>query len=134
MHMATESRDLAQQLSDVQGQQLKSENLLLTFHPQSTFSENDVDPADFALRSPFPALLLLRGVDVRKAEERYASQGQTTEDIAIGNEVRLESVGYAQLSNILDEVVKEARRPKGLPKPTKSDESDVWNQRTLGGN
>ena len=133
MHMATEARDLAQQLSEAQGQQLTSESLLLTFHPSSTFSEEENDPADFALRSPFPTLLLLRGVDVRRAEEQYVSQGQTTEDIAIGNEARLDSIGFEQLSRLLADVMKDAKKPRSA-NGTKSDqgEEDAVAQDTNG--
>jgi hypothetical protein len=113
MQMATEARDLAQQLSECRGQDIASENLLLTFHPNSTFSSDERDPTDFALRSPFPTLLLLRGVDVRRAEEIYSQQGQTTEAVAMANEARLASLGFTYLRDMLEEVMKEAR--KGTP-------------------
>lgn len=121
--MATESRDLAQQLSACQGQNINAENLLLTFHPNSTFSDDDRDPADFALRSTFPTLLLLRGVDVRRAEEVYSAQGQTTEDIALGNEARLESIGFEQLNRCLEELMAEARKaPKSIEDKERAEE------------
>ncbi len=113
MQMATEARDLAQQVSACRGQDIASENLLLTFHPNSTFSSDDRDPADFALRSPFPTLLLLRGVDVRRAEEMYSQQGQTTEAVAMANEARLASMGFTFLRDLLEEVMREAK--KGSP-------------------
>lgn len=131
MHMAVEARDLAEQLSAVQGQQLTSESLLLTFHPLSTFSEDENDPADFALRSPFPTLLLLRGVDVRRAEDQYNAQGQTTEDIAIGNEARLSSVGFEQLSRLLSDVIGQARKAKAQ-KRDEAEESDESDSETVG--
>ena len=38
------------------GQDIRSETLVMTFHPNSTFSDVPNDPADFALRSPFPGV------------------------------------------------------------------------------
>ena len=63
------------------------------------------DPAEFALRSPFPTILVLRGTDVREAEDLCDIQGRVTEDIAIANEARLRTVGYDKLSDIFSEIL-----------------------------
>ena len=77
---------------------------LLTFHPNSTFSDVPEDPAEFALRSPFPTILVLRGTDVREAEDLCDIQGRVTEDIAIANEARLRTVGYDKLRAIFADI------------------------------
>jgi len=100
MSLATDAREMAQQFNAAHGQDIETETLLLTFHPNSTFSDSPSDPADFALRSPFPTVLILRGTDVRNAEEICEQQGRVTEDIAIANEARLRQVGYEELSRI----------------------------------
>eukprot|EP00960_Hanusia_phi_P012006 349329-Hanusia_phi.AAC.1 len=68
-----------------------------------------MDPADFALRSPFPTVLILRGTDVRNAEEICEQQGRVTEDIAIANEARLRQVGYDELARILTGILSSSR-------------------------
>lgn len=82
---------------------------LLTFHPNSTFSDVADDPAEFALRSPFPTMLVLRGTDVREAEDLCDIQGRVTEDIAIANEARLRTVGYDKLRDIFSEIMQSAK-------------------------
>ena len=82
---------------------------LLTFHPNSTFSDVSDDPADFALRSPFPTILVLRGTDVREAEDLCDIQGRVTEDIAIANEARLRTVGYEKLRDIFQGIMNSSR-------------------------
>ena len=82
---------------------------LLTFHPNSTFSDVSDDPADFALRSPFPTILVLRGTDVREAEDLCDIQGRVTEDIAIANEARLRTVGYEKLRDIFQGIMNSCR-------------------------
>jgi hypothetical protein len=120
MSLALNAREMAQDFNAAHGQDVDTETLLLTFHPTSTFSDVTDDPADFALRSPFPTILILRGTDVREAEdlcdiqvflppflpppppslseaeaEDFCDiQGRVTEDIAIANEARLRTVGY----------------------------------------
>ena len=89
-------------------QQTKN-NRLLTFHPNSTFSDVTEDPADFALRSPFPTILVLRGTDVREAEDLCDIQGRVTEDIAIANEARLRTVGYEKLRDIFTGIMNSSR-------------------------
>jgi hypothetical protein len=86
---------------------------LLTFHPNSTFSDVADDPADYALRSPFPTILILRGTDVREAEDLCDIQGRVTEDIAIANEARLRSLGYDKLRDVFVSIVDESRARRG---------------------
>ena len=56
---------------DLWGEDSTTEMLLLTFHPYCTFSSTPFDPADYALRSPFPTLHLLRGTDIENAEQVF---------------------------------------------------------------
>lgn len=109
MSLAKQQSDMAQYLNAARGQDIESETLLLTFHPNSQFGDVDDDPADFALRSPFPTVLILRGSDVREAEDVCEQQGRVTEDIAIANEARLRQVGYAELQAALDNIWTAAR-------------------------
>ena len=66
-------------------------------------------PADFALRSPFPTMLILRGTDVREAEDLCDIQGRVTEDIAIANEARLRSIGFQKLRDVFAAIFNSAR-------------------------
>ena len=65
--------------------------------------------ADFALRSPFPTMLILRGTDVREAEDLCDIQGRVTEDIAIANEARLRSIGFQKLRDVFAAIFNLAR-------------------------
>ncbi|EKX53193.1 hypothetical protein GUITHDRAFT_100902 [Guillardia theta CCMP2712] len=106
MEMAYEAIALSQ---DLFGDDAASEMLLLTFHPNSTFSSVPFDPADFALRSPFPTVHLLRGVDIRKAEESCERRNSTTEEIAMRNEARLRGMGYRELVEMLGDIYVRAK-------------------------
>jgi hypothetical protein len=109
MSLAGDETDMAQSMNRWHGQDIRSETLIMTFHPNSTFSDIENDPADFALRSPFPGVLILRGTDVRAAEDVCFEQGRQTEDIAIANEMRLRQIGYNELAQQLAAVINTAR-------------------------
>lgn len=109
MSLAMDAREMAQGFNAAHGQDIDTETLLLTFHPNSTFSDVADDPAEFALRSPFPTMLVLRGTDVREAEDLCDIQGRVTEDIAIANEARLRTVGYDKLRDIFSEIMQSAK-------------------------
>ena len=113
MSLATDAREMAQGFNAAHGQDIDTETLLLTFHPTSTFSAVADDPADFALRSPFPTILILRGTDVREAEDLCDIQGRVTEDIAIANEARLRTVGYDKLRDMFHNIMNSTRSPGG---------------------
>ena len=102
MEIATKGTETAQ---DLFGEAL----LLLMFHPNATFSSVPFDPCEFALRSPFPTIHLLRGSDVREAESICESQNRTTEDVAIANEAVLRGIGYAELRSMLEDVFRRAK-------------------------
>jgi hypothetical protein len=65
------------------------------------------------LRSPFPTILILRGSDVREAEDLCDIQGRVTEDIAISNEARLRSIGFQRLSNVFAGIFNSSQRDNG---------------------
>lgn len=109
MSLASDAREMAQGFNAAHGQDIDTETLLLTFHPNSTFSDVVNDPADFALRSPFPTMLILRGTDVREAEDLCDIQGRVTEDIAIANEARLRSIGFQKLRDVFAAIFNSAR-------------------------
>jgi hypothetical protein len=79
--------------------------LLLTFHPDSTYSDAPNDPSEYSLRSPYPVVHLLRGSDVGLAEEECEAQGKTTEDIALENEARLVACASIHICVPIDESV-----------------------------
>ncbi len=90
-------------------------------HPTTTYSHNNVMhaercnevfgsswsdkcvwiSADFALRSPFPVIHLLRQCDVEAAEDDCSRQGFTTEDIALRNEARLRWVSHNRIHSLI---------------------------------
>lgn len=102
-HLQEEATNVCQELGEeVPG---ADDALLLTFHPDSTYSEVPQDPAEFSLRSPYPIIHLLRGCDVGAAEEACESQGKTTEDISLENEARLRGEGWKELGGMMKSIL-----------------------------
>lgn len=69
---------------------------IVCFHPQashSTYIDSGAPPdaADFAIRSPYPTVQLLREVDILKAVRSYPSAA----DIPARNRIRMRADGFA---------------------------------------
>jgi len=74
---------------------------LVPFHPDSTYSDFPDDCADYALRSPFPTIHLLRQRDVDAAEKEWLKLGKYTGDIAEKNAAMLNGIGARQLAAMM---------------------------------
>ena len=80
---------------------------LLAFHPRAQFGESFEDPADLALRSPYPVLHLLRDADVLAAEASWMSMHapNTAPGIQERNAALLRGIGYEAAAAALVEAV-----------------------------
>eukprot|EP00873_Tetraselmis_striata_P002526 jgi/Tetstr1/422790/TSEL_013583.t1 len=71
---------------------------LVPFHPDAAYSDFPNDCADYALRSPFPTIHLLRQRDVDAAEDDWAALGKYTADITERNAAMLHGIGAGKLA------------------------------------
>ena len=81
---------------------------LLAFHPDAAF-EDQLDPADFSLRSPHPMIHLLRDSDVEGAEASWALRHHPEEPPSIQerNAAYLRGLGVDAVSKALREALEE---------------------------
>ena len=67
---------------------------LLAFHPHAEFDDMPKDPADVALRSPWPLIHLLRDADVSAAEDRWMAVHGAPPAIQERNAAYLRGIGF----------------------------------------
>mmetsp|Transcript_20882 Transcript_20882/g.57912 ORF Transcript_20882/g.57912 Transcript_20882/m.57912 type:complete len:253 (+) Transcript_20882:184-942(+) len=74
---------------------------LVPFHPLSEYEE---DCSDYALRSPFPTIHILRKCDIETAQEKWEGQGKQLVDIPEGNAAMLQGLGLHALEDIMRDI------------------------------
>lgn len=100
---------------------------LLAFHPHAEFDRPE-DPADVALRSPWPLIHLLRDADVVAAEEQWQVAHGAPPAVQEANAAYLRGLGFEAASAAADEAVRTATssRPKSAREGVERKLGVVW--------